>query len=343
MTTNFGGFSFTVSLGQWLAAGGSIIPSLTPNVATTLAQSLADHIGTLAHLLDSLTLFDGATVTNAHARLRYSFLPFLFDTTVQIDVDNIAFHYEVGTVTAETKLVQPPSITVDPPAFAFQADGTNDLSGVQGRLTIRGGDAPEIGGDRVIVHNQDGTVSSIGGLQTFTQPRYVQVGQDAAGHAIYAQDHDSSSGIALYTSSLELTGMGLGITNAAHLGLDHVSVFHGIELQGIENIDIRMGDGNDTFTVGDTGFVANTNGSASTTLLPTALTIAAGGGNDTIYLQAIGGQTRILGGGGADTVEVHSPASRSRRSSAASASTATAPSPSRRSPSSTTTRASRSS
>ena len=298
---DLGHFSFTVSLGEFAAAGGN---------ATLLAQNLANHIGNLRHLFDPLTLFDSATITNATSRLRFSFLPFLFDTTVQIDVQDVTLNYRIGTVTAETKLVQPPSITVDPPAFAFQAEGTNDLSGIHGRLTIRGGDSPETLGDTVIVHNQNGTISSLGRLETFSQPRYTQIGQDGAGNAIYGQDHDSSSGVPLFTSSLQLEGMGLGIPISASgttSTLDHLSIYKGIELQGIEKLDIRMGDGADTFTVVDTGYaISDTDGNATTTLLPTQLAIAAGGGNDTINLEQVGGPTQISGGAGADTVNVHS-------------------------------------
>ena len=185
------------------------------------------------------------------ARLRYSFIPFLFDTQIEVDVADVTMHYQTATITQQTKLIQPPAITVDPPPFAFQADGVTDLSAIRGRLTIRGGDSPEVLGDRLIIHNETGSVPAIGSLQTFSQPRYTQIGEDANGQAIYGQDHDSSSGIALSTTSLELRGMGLGITNADHTALDGQTIFHGIEIQGIESIDIRMGDAADTFTVVD--------------------------------------------------------------------------------------------
>ena len=306
-SVTLGSFTFNVDYLAWIAQGGNLVPSISSALADTLAEGVASRIGTLRALFDPLTRFTSASATVTDVRLRYSFLPFLFNTDVRITAD-LVLNYEVGTVTAETKLVQPPTIVVDPPAFAFQAPGVSNLSGIAGRLTIRGGDAPEGLGDRVIVHNEALVGATTGKLETFTQPRYVQVGQDGAGNPLYAQDQDADSGDDLYESSLELRGIGLGITDASHLGLNGLTVFHGIELQGIESLDIRFGTGNDTFTVVDTGFTRATDGQQTTTLLPTKLTIAGGAGADTINLQQVGGETRISGGGGADIVNVHSPA-----------------------------------
>ena len=300
-------WSFTVNLGTWLAAGGlADLLGGSTTVATTLATNFANHIGTLRAAFDPLTNYTGATVSGVSIRLRFAFLPFLFDSVVQVDVSSIQLHFQVGTVTQETKLVQPPSITVDPPAFAFQATGVSDLSGIAGRLTIRGGGTPEGAGDTVIVHNEGSAFSGAGSLQTFTQPRYVQLGQDGSGNPIIGQDHDSSSGVALYDSSLELRGMGLGITDGANTAQNGMTVFHGIELQGIESIDIRLAGGADTFTVADTGFERATDGQATTTLLPTTLAISGGGGDDTINLRQVGGTARIIGGAGADRLNIAS-------------------------------------
>src|SRR5918995_3957160 len=182
------GFTFNVDVLQWIAAGGNPLnPGASTTLANTFATNIANRIGTLRALFDPLTQFDSASATVTDVRLRYSFLPFLFNTDVRITAD-LTLNYEVGTVTSETKLVQPPSIVVDPTAFAFQAPGVTNLSGIAGRLTIRGGDAPEGLGDRVIVHNEALIGPTTGKLETFTQPRYVQVGQDGAGNPIYAQD-----------------------------------------------------------------------------------------------------------------------------------------------------------
>ncbi|MDF2733121.1 MAG: hypothetical protein K0S92_1758, partial [Desertimonas sp.] len=302
------GFTFTLDVLQWIAAGGNPLnPSASTTLANTLATNIANRIGTLRALFDPLTQFDSASANVTDVRLRFSFLPFLFNTDVRITAD-LTLNYQVGTITSQTKLVQPPTIVVDPPAFGFQSPGVSNLSGIAGRLTIRGGDAPEGLGDRVIVHNEALVGATTGKLETFTQPRYVQVGQDGAGNPLYAQDQDADSGDDLYESSLELRGIGLGITDANHVGLNGLTVFHGIELQGIESLDIRFGTGADTFTVVDTGFMRADNGQQTTTLLPTKLTISGGAGGDTINLQQIGGETRISGGGGADIVNVHSPA-----------------------------------
>jgi len=47
---------------------------------------------------------------------------------------------------------------VDPPAFAYKLDGVFDIKDIQGKLTIDGGEDFETLGDRLVVHNQDGTV-----------------------------------------------------------------------------------------------------------------------------------------------------------------------------------------
>ena len=91
----------------------------------------------------------------------------------------------------EGGLVQPPPVTVDPPAFAFKADTSRQLAPIAGRLIIQGGDQFEEHGDRVIIHNQAGS-SAAGSLQERVVPRMVQVGE-VNGQPIFQQDRDSQT------------------------------------------------------------------------------------------------------------------------------------------------------
>ena len=105
--------------------------------------------------------------------------------------------------------------------------------------------------------------------------------------------------------------MGLGIPMPGgsvpnDLAQNGITFYKGIELQGIENLDIRLAGGDDDFTVADTGFTRQTNGQPSTTRCRRTCTLSGGAGNDTINLQQVGGPTRIIGGDGADTVNIHS-------------------------------------
>ena len=292
MTINLNGFTFTVPFREWVAAGGPIFPgsdATTISVATTFAQGVANHLTSAAAAGDPLLRVDAPTVGNVSARLRFAFLPFLFNTNVEITVGTFALNYEVGTVVQETKLVQPPTVTVDPAPFAFQAQGVTSVAGILGRLTIKGGDAPEGLGDRVIIHNQGGT-SGLGQIISRTLPRIVQVGEDQNGNAIYGQDQDISDPthpVLLSDTFTSVEGMGLGIPSAGKTALDGVNVFHGVELQGIEALDVRLAGGDDTFTVVDTP--ANLN-----------LSISGSAGNDTFNLKSVSGPTRILGGPGSD-------------------------------------------
>jgi len=126
-TLHLSGFTFTASFGDWLSAGGDpFFPSTTPNAGIVLAQRIAARIATLRLLFDPLSTYSGADVSGAHILTRFSFLPFLFTTNIQVSVDTFDLHFQVGHIDFPTKLVQPPTITVDPPAFAFQAPGRHE-------------------------------------------------------------------------------------------------------------------------------------------------------------------------------------------------------------------------
>jgi Ca2+-binding RTX toxin-like protein len=75
----------------------------------------------------------------------------------------------------------------------------------------------------------------------------------------------------------QLTGLGLGLP--------------GVEYREVENLDIRLGSGNDNFTIEDT-FDGTTR-------------LVTGAGNDVVNVEAISGDTTVWGGAGNDTFNVH--------------------------------------
>ena len=193
------------------------------------------------------------------------------------------------------RTVVPDPIIVDPPPFAFKADAVFDISDIKGRLTIDGGSLFETEGDKVIVHNEQGT-NHTGALSTLTIPEMegnkVQIGTDADGDPVfetqYTQEHvdpDDPNSPLLFREALILEGLGLRQGTA----LDTTN-FSGVEYKNFEDMEIRLGDSADTFTI-------NTTHAETTTLV-------LGGGNDTANVKSISGDTTILGGAGSDTVNV---------------------------------------
>lgn len=85
-----------------------------------------------------------------------------------IDIPRVEYNFTVANL-PPLRTVTPDLVKVDPPAFAFKADAVYDVSDIRGRLTILGGDDFETVGDKLIVHNQDGTAHT-GALTTVIVP-----------------------------------------------------------------------------------------------------------------------------------------------------------------------------
>jgi hypothetical protein len=86
---------------------------------------------------------------------------FFGEGRITFSFDPAAFTYRIGhEVLPPPRIVQPSEIIVDPPAFAYDAGGVHDLSGIQGKLVVDGGTAFETAGDTLVVHDQDGAVHS---------------------------------------------------------------------------------------------------------------------------------------------------------------------------------------
>ena len=67
-------------------------------------------------------------------RQRLTFSWFLPRTKVEVTVGNFSIPYRIGTLQERSALLQPPSITVDPPLFAFKEEASRTLAPIRGRL-----------------------------------------------------------------------------------------------------------------------------------------------------------------------------------------------------------------
>ena len=88
----------------------------------------------------------------------------IFDAAIEITIPDLQFAYRVGVLKEREEVIQPETITVDPPPFAFKAGRIFDVSRIRGRLIVVGGDQFENSGDRLVVHNQQG-LSAAGQLE----------------------------------------------------------------------------------------------------------------------------------------------------------------------------------
>ena len=159
---NLNNFTMTVSLFDWIGAGGPLIPTSQASIQTAGAAMLArfvDHLKAILSQTYQYLQVDALDVGTFSARLRFdSFFSFLFDPRVYVSVDTLTLRYRIGSLEPRTKLVQPAPVTVDPLPFGFDAGRSLDVSKILNRLTIRGGDQFETAGDKVVVHNEEGTL-----------------------------------------------------------------------------------------------------------------------------------------------------------------------------------------
>ena len=141
----------------------------------------------------------------------------------------------------EFKTVQPDTITVNPPPFAFKAlggQGKFDVNDIRGKLTIDGSSNFESVGDKVIVHNGSGANDN--SLITNRQiPRMEVDGKDPQGNNIYKAALDDE-GNAINDIFLSLEGFGLDIPDSGFESQDGAKIY-GVLLKDVENIDLRRG------------------------------------------------------------------------------------------------------
>ena len=283
------------------AAGGSVESALQKFV-----EGFVDRLFRAWQMANPLIEIVDITVDDISFRPIHDFFLFIALPRFEVTVGTLRLDYQIGRYEERSKLIQPAPVVVDPPAFAFKEAGSFDGSTIAGRLTIVGGDQFEENGDRVIFHNQLNLRSQEDGfLRVREVPRMIQVGEDADGNFIFEHDRDEDTGELLFDTFQSLEGAGLGINESGQLARN-TTTYHGVELQGIEQLDVRLpADWDDVFTVEqmldeialtivtDAGFDDNTGAYDP-----------AVGGNDTINIEAVGRQTTILAGAGDDTVNL---------------------------------------
>src|SRR6185312_2234393 len=147
---NLDGITFTISVFDYLARGG-LAGLFGTDVATAVATSLANQfvsaLRTNLLRMNPYALVTTTSLSGFSARLRYdNFFSFIFSPKVEITISDFDVQYQFGHLEPRSRLIQPPSITVDPLPFAFHADPVYDLNAIQGRLIIVGGDQFESAG-----------------------------------------------------------------------------------------------------------------------------------------------------------------------------------------------------
>ena len=118
-----------------------------------------------------------------------------FETEMEVTFHDLKVTYESGSLQQQTRLVQPPPVTVDPPPFAYLEDAVFDIStNIQGRLTIDGGEEVEENGDKILLHNTGyvGDAQSVD-IRNRIAPRMIQTGEDQFGNQIFEHDVDPVS------------------------------------------------------------------------------------------------------------------------------------------------------
>src|SRR5262249_48766950 len=147
----------------------------------------------------------------------------------------------------QSATIQPPKITVDPAPFAFLAPPSLDASQIKGQLVVQGGTGFETNGDTVYFENENGPANN-GRLVQRALPRVVTARQDSDGHTPHAPD--VLNGDPVTDTFLDLEGAGLGIDTAGQTNGAGQTYF-GVEMAGVENVQLRLSSGNDHFTIND--------------------------------------------------------------------------------------------
>jgi hypothetical protein len=280
-TLDFSGYTFSVSLAQFLAAGSN---------PTTLAQNVANNLVAILRAFIPFFQLDSINILNVMAQLKFdSFFGLLFNPTVQISIGTFQINYRQGQLVQNSKTVTPPKVVVQPAPQVVVAGSSYDLSAIKGRLVINGGQLEQVNGNTVVVHDQQGA-NTTGILQTRQIARENKVGTNAAGKPVFAPAKDSS-GNQIFDTYYSLEGLGIG------KGVDpNDEPFFGVEMFNVQNLDIRLPNSGVNFTV------AATPAAVTALLNPIKMSIEGSTGNDTFNIKEARAAITILGGGGNDTL-----------------------------------------
>ena len=307
ITNNYGLYFFGVDVFQWAALGG-----------------LSNPNGAATALLDGAFGIVPGGIVNATwtgLGISYDWNPFDFGNLlphVNVTFFGLQVSYTIPIITFVTRTIQPPPITVTPAPVAIIAPPSVDASQVKSRVIIQGGNDFETKGDTVVYNDTGGSFDN-GQLVQRTVPRMVEVGEDpVTGTPQFVQD--TLNGAPLFDTFLSLESSALGISPSGKLSVETTPYF-GLEMQGIEHVQLRLSNAGSNFTIDDTANCTtgtnptSANGFAQTCLedagpLPAPTVDVYGGtSNDTINVRGIGAATMIMGGAGTDTINVQSTAS----------------------------------
>ena len=305
ITDNYGAYFFGVSLFQWAALGGI-------GNATGAATMLLDNaFGIVAGGIVSAT-YTGLSIG-------YDWDPFDFgDLLPHVNVlfTGLQVSYTIPIITFVTRTIQPPPVTVTPAPVAIIAPPSVDASQVKSQVIILGGNDFETNGDTVVYNDAGGAVDN-GQLVQRTVPRMVEVGEDpVTGTPQFVQD--TLNGVGLTDTFLSLESTAIGISSTGAMSVETTPYF-GVEMQGIEHVQLRLSNLGSTFTIDDTENCTSTPTHAnpfaqscvenSGPLAAPTVDVYGGTSNDTFNVRGIGAATTIMGGAGTDTINVQSTAS----------------------------------
>ncbi len=277
---------------------------MTP--AQIAQQVLAPFIAAFGSTVPGYQLL-GTSIGTVTIRNLYSFFtPFQFAPVIEVNVSSLTITYQTQTLVPQAPIyIQPPTVTVQQPPFAFQATPNFDAYQIQGRVIIDGGQGEQVNGNTVIFHDENGTPGP-GFLRLDTFPQLTSIGQvtvtDPQTHAskvvpLWGQDGNVTD------TYLTLGGFGLGIPTSgvdAYPGIQLVKgitepIYDGVELADVQNLELLLPNGSNAVSVQSVPSSLN-------------LTIDPGTGTNTLDLEASGARTTIDAGGGTNTIVVGKPA-----------------------------------
>ena len=186
-------YTFTINIFDYLARGGN-----PQTVAQSLVASLVANVNALLSFIPlasfSAQIIDpGNGIPIALLRDRYDFFFWWFNPYIDITIPHLQVDYTFGHLVPNSKKIQPPPVTVDPPPFAFTAPPSLDANEVKGQVIIKGGNQFESAGDTVVYENRDGSAAADGQLVWRTVPRMVgKIGQQPARPATRSSSRTST-------------------------------------------------------------------------------------------------------------------------------------------------------
>ena len=297
VTNNYTTYTFHEDLFTWAAIGG-----------TGNAQAAATLL-----LDQAFGITPGGTTTATFNGLSVSYDWNIFDffdllPSVTVTLSGVQVSYQVPTIRIFQRQIQPPPVTITPAPVALMAPPSLDASLVKSRVIILGGNDFETNGDTVVYENENGARADVGQLVQRTTPRIVEVGEKTDGTPIFAQD--TLGGVGLTDTYLSLESTGLGISPAGTMSVEKTPYF-GLQMQGIEHIQLHLSNADDTFLIADNGGCTGTDPAQTCSpdagTLPPTLDVYGDDGNDTFMIGGIGAATTVFGGGGTDSITVNSP------------------------------------